>query len=772
MPPYRFYRIIATLFLLVCCCSLLIEDLAAQDDLPDHSNTQDSPNCGDQSSLFATLSSSEATDKVLTFGKTLVHSNTTLEETFYTDPSNLLGGLVLNGHTLEYDRTNDNFLDESQEVSFYRQNVYGVPVIGGGISVIHERRVGGPDGPDGPSGPCDREIFFFRPGIVDDLSPSNPKGFDVSKSEASSLLSIPESDIESITNSYRKTSGDDCFYRLIADVKYTDEENEDPSRIAGIDIQNQTLVYENSIHFHKNAPTESFGNVNLDDRDFTINIGGGITSGSTTLSTSDGGVFTYDFGAIPIEDVLDPGPAAYNAGLIPTSPLDDNWDATHAALSAYQTHWLVDNATEIYSGLGINFGRVNAGANTTGQNAFALGQSTIAESWIVFGTTASGNTLAQMDVVAHELGHCVINELFGTNGQLGPRTLHEGISDMFGTYVEMLFEGGADWIMGDNDPDISGLVDRDLENPLDNCFTDVENFAGQHARSRPLGHWFFLVSEEGAGDIPMEDVLQIVMLALTIAPENADYEQFMEATLDAARMTYGVCSNQFLTLSNAWNQICVPTDFPVSTETFCDFAITGPSSFCEESPNQSFCISGGVNTSTGGVATPHFRYYILGRQNTEYSSSCGMQGNSQEDCSCLSLTSIPNFPYYPQKIKIVVKSVTQGYDLDLSKTVTIYDCDGDDPTCEEYYNTSGRASQPEMPVVYGVTAKDVLESRNLQEKLQGQVHLYNISGQLMFKGSHEDLKLEVGRFNSGIYFMTSFGESGSSVESYKLFLND
>ena len=203
-------------------------------------NGQDYVVCGDQSSLFATLRQGESTDPIQNFGKTLIYPNETLNATFYDDPSNLLGDLVDNGHALEYVRTKTDAFDEKKAFSTYEQTVQGVRVIGGGVNVVHERQVGTPDG---PSGPCDGHIFFYRAGIVDDLSPSNPNEYSLSKSTAATILNVSESDIESVEKSYRKPLNDGCTYRLVADIQYTDTTKNEPLRAAVIDLQSNLVVW-------------------------------------------------------------------------------------------------------------------------------------------------------------------------------------------------------------------------------------------------------------------------------------------------------------------------------------------------------------------------------------------------------------------------------------------------------------------------------------------------------------------------------------------------
>jgi hypothetical protein len=54
--------------------------------------------------------------------------------------------------------------------------------------------------------------------------------------------------------------------------------------------------------------------------------------------------------------------------------------------------------------------------------------------------------------------------------QIEGASLHEGLSDIFGTYLEsLLHPDGLNWVIGNHMP----LVIRDLENTPRSCFADI-----------------------------------------------------------------------------------------------------------------------------------------------------------------------------------------------------------------------------------------------------------------------------------------------------------
>ncbi len=691
-------------------------------------------NCGDNKSGFRTF-----------------HPTNSLVESINESPSSLLGDLEDDNYTLEFSRVTESSSHEDRLFTFYQQYYKNVKIAGGGVTVVHERANWGPDGPE-PYDPCDN-IISFRPYMVGGINVSDPEGLKLTNDEILGILDnqsvIEDSFIEFIDLS------DGCELSLIQKVNYRLNGN---SKLAIIKLDDDSIIYDANDILHKNAPTVTMGDQDLDDTD---------DGGTTSLASSDGRVFTYDFNQLISS--TDFWAEDFAPNLIPFSPSAVLWDASHADLSAYQAHFLVGEAVGFFDDLGIEFQRVHVGTNATGANAGALRDSRPAgDTWITFGTSG-GTTTAVMSVVGHEMGHAVVNQFLPYVGTAA--SLHEGLSDMFGAYMESLLTGNANWVMGSGNGSYVPLVDRNLQHPNTDCFNDVANlvFNSRHDRSVPLGHWFYTLAEEGEGTIPMESILRILIDALSGRPADdfrTDYRDLMEATMDVVLQDFGFCSKEYVAFSNAWNEICIPTGFPVTDqETFCDLVLTGPSNFCEESPYQSFCVQ-------TGLATTRYRFYILGRDNTDFESSCGMNGNSQEvsGCSCLSLTQLPDFPFYPQKIKIVVYNLTHGPEYKVEQTVTIYDCDGDDLTCYEYYNQDNGLIAPESTLPSAMTTA-IHTSDLLEINLGADVvtYLSNPSGQVLYEGKATGVRNFYRYLPAGIYFLTVVNEQTNEVTTQLLY---
>jgi len=174
--------------------------------------------------------------------------------------------------------------------------------------------------------------------------------------------------------------------------------------------------------------------------------------------------------------------------------------------------------------------------------------------------------------------------------------------------------------------------------------------------------------------------------------------------------------------------------------------LTGNTSVCEEDNYINICL-----TSNSGL--DHGRWNIIGRNSTSFKSIRGMQGNSQEGGGCIQIYNIPDMPFYPQTITIKYWNSDIGESI--SRTITIRDCDRDDPTCEEYYSF-------QSPSAIDVRSKELhidAQERNLI--------VFDLMGN-RFDITEEDLKNQRKYTNPQILIFTYWNQNGKLVESKKV----
>ncbi len=423
---------------------------------------------------------------------------------------------------------------------------------------------------------------------------------------------------------------------------------------------------------------------------------------------------------------------------------------------------MTDQVIDLYeSELGIEFTDAHVGWQPLFNNARSNSPgipSTRSEH--LFGIIGGASTV-EYDVIAHELGHTILRE-FISSAQIQGGSLHEAISDMFGTYIESKLTG-LDWVMGDDMP----LVIRDLENTSLNCFTNISGLTSVHSRGEALGHWFFLcVNGDANTNIPPMDIDEVMALVVEALPNlgnNPDYPDLMEVIMDLAESLYGTCSGQFVTILRAWEQICVPTNHRMADPNEPCIVLTGSYSVCEEYNYLNVCIS-----SNFGISTAAGRWTIIGKNSVYFKSVHGMQGNSQQGGSCIQIYEIPDMPYYPQTITI------QYYNSDIGETITrrviIMDCDGDDPTCEEYYGIQGRVLNDGL--VNNFIQDRVAES--LPEKLADnnqplKIIVFDLMGNRL-NISKEQLRIPQG-YRPRIVLLTYWDINGVLIKSEKMLIH-
>jgi hypothetical protein len=644
--------------------------------------------------------------------------------------------------TFEPIKESKSRFDSTKIFRKYQQYYNGLKVIGGGYTTAYI----GPGGLNDPVHPC-MKPYMLIPSILTDVSiNTNPT---VQVSAITSILNIDNIDTAVLLISHNLLN--ECEYKLTWKVNYLDS----IYKTAWIDAHTGMVILTQGANPNHSAPTITYGPQYLDNKTMGM---------ETTLESPDGKIRVYDFCNSICPSGADGGFDSWTTDLIPTTTHPTEW-TTESTPYAYQAFWTSSQVVPLFSEkLNIEFGNVNV-ANCCGPTAIAVTGSTMEHAYIALGIHLSGAALALYDIVAHELGHVLMWEFLNYTN-LGNKTIHEGMADIIGTYIESFIPGnnGVDWVMGDDELDVANWVARNLQNPQYNCYTDVVNLNDQHKRSLPLGHLFYSISQgdqtNGIPSLGMDHTIKILLGTFDLFPPNPniDYPNLMMANLTFILDEFGRCSDEFLALARAWEKICVPTGWThngiVPT---CTFVINGPDFVCEESSLAHFCIS-------GGLPDYHYRWYIIGPKSTEYTSECGMQGNIQEGCTCLKLVQFPKYPYYPQYITIKVYSSTAGPQYTQYAKFMLRDCDFDDPTCEEYYGSSLKGPMEDQQTSLTVPSE-------INSNAYKIVRVYDILGRLI----HEKWTDQFDKFSvqyRGMVVVVYLDENEILMNAEKAFLNN
>jgi hypothetical protein len=428
----------------------------------------------------------------------------------------------------------------------------------------------------------------------------------------------------------------------------------------------------------------------------------------------------------------------------------NSWSSDGASKSLSQGFFVVQTMRPWFEDLGIAFGSINLGLNCLdGFNAWSSSNGDDLYLLAAY-SDYSEKGMGTFDILGHEIAHGYIRKFFERNLSRGHTTLHEGIADMFGIYMESLYQGSVDWIVGD-DTTIGDT--RDDSDPQYKCYTNIINNSIPYLRMGPLVYWFYLLSN---GELGISTTLKIVMDALALGgAANTDYQAFKNNTIIIAEQMFGRCSEEFTAIAAAWDSICLGGT-PV-----CDYKISGPHVICEEDDEFELCIEGGIGDAK-------YNWTIIGPKSTEWVLDGYQIGNSLIDAFCFTVLDLPKYDYYPQYLTIRVDShsPTPGYNDIRYWNIKLIDCNNDDPHCDELTDlkkktdfTSNSFNQVQISIYN--------ENNNGNTRME----LFDLSGKLIYQGFVKKINniVELVDYN-GIAICKIYDNLDCYVNSFKIYI--
>lgn len=665
-------------------------------------------------------------------GRIILNSETSASLDF-DDIPDLLGTEV--GSSFNFTSQRVSKLNPSKIYYQYQQYHEGVKVDNGGYTILAAPNFGTQPG-------CDQSgIYGISPAIATGININTTAAISQEEATASvgntTIINTSELSI-----AWGLT--EENTYHLTYKIDFWEDNT---SYRAWIDAHNGSILKKVDVSMNLEATTFIYGGQNLDDT--TLPNGGG-----TKLETEDGVLSTYNF-----PDNLTPffGPN-YTEDLIPITNNEQLWDDPAIRIAVWQGHFCATNIIPVFNELidGVDeFTKVKLGISTSSnrhsQGAAVATDAHMDNAMVGIGNTENGIHLALHDVIAHELAHIFLSNYLSTE-EIGPLSLHEGIADMFATYIESVIQndenidlgsipGGLDWVMGDDRP---GAEARDLENPEFSTWEEVMNLTEEHDRGEVIGHWFYLISQgSGPGfQVPIpplgiERAMNIVLEALLVLNNTqADYPDFMEVVEMAVDLNWDPCSMETTSVRRAFKRIGLG-----NSET-CAFVNVKPR-YCESDATMQLCIE-------EGFSGDQYRWYfplewtVQGAGNTN-----SVQGN------CLTVVDWPEYSYYPRNFNVRLFNITQN--VNLNYNIRMEDCEGDDPGCNDVESNTPPTSE---------TAEEK-DDKSVNSDTFHLLKVFDINGRKVYEGKNINQGFRIDN-TDGLLIYCYYDSQGKVIETKKM----
>lgn len=184
---------------------------------------------------------------------------------------------------------------------------------------------------------------------------------------------------------------------------------------------------------------------------------------------------------------------------------------------------------------------------------------------------------ADLDVVAHELTHGVIQHSAGLIYQAQSGALNEAFADILGEMAEARTKGRVDWVLGGEE--LNNTVFRSFINPNAHQqpakmseFVHLPNTpegdnGGVHINSGIINHAYYLIAEGLEGAIGLSDAEQIFYRALThYLSKNSQFIDARLAVEKAAIDLFGQDSKHLITVQQGFDAVEITNTAPSTQE--------------------------------------------------------------------------------------------------------------------------------------------------------------------------------------------------------------
>lgn len=541
-------------------------------------------------------------------------------------------------------------------------------------------------------------------------------------------------------------------------------------------------VYKESLQKRcLNAPTADYGEVTLDD---SPNFQGGSL---TLLKTPSNSVRTFDKSGTNEGGLFSSSNTLFSPSLLPTTTETSLWPTTgpdEHEPEVYQAHYVTTNARDALDAFGLQFpttffvaGHPNVEGAGYFTNTYGPNNNTVEEAlyfrWLKDDNGVKLST-ALFDAAGHELTHMHLSGKFGNGGE--PGGIEEAICDIFGEFAEQNCPSGLiDWIPGGQ----NGLKIRDMVNPeIPNYFPEIGEEDDVHDIAGPMNRWFTILVDGGTFQFAGQNFVvsgmninaaaQILLSSINFMTSGSDYFDARAATIVAAELIYGECSDEVEAVATAWYAVGV--GYPAH----CKLIVAGALHYCEEylgtsGGNVDLILVNPISGYTYKWIYP-FDWHAIGESSPQTYIGTHLR--------MYQYGYMPNFPrFYDITLKEYNNNVFQKY---RHITVKIKDCDGDDPThpCASEVdaliangnenNTFDNLESPKTPEHVAIINGKVIVPSFVSIDQEYRYLIYDVSGRKVKDGIlGDDYSLDE-LPSSGIYFLNVYDGQYKLIQLEKI----
>ncbi|GAA4379782.1 hypothetical protein GCM10023186_17550 [Hymenobacter koreensis] len=290
-----------------------------------------------------------------------------------------------------------------------------------------------------------------------------------------------------------------------------------------------------------------------------------------------------------------------------SNPYATNWNWDFTAKACASAHWSLQRAHDYFW----NTYQRNGGANDNRERRIEvdfqplqLGASY--KNWDgkdyfkVSRNPYNNNSMAELDVVAHEFTHSVTEFSAHFQYRYESGALDESFADIFALMTERFITGSLDWVVGAGagyprwfanlgysiDPQAQSYLSTGAGWLYPSSFDRNDDFGWVHINSGVQNRWFYLLATGGTGNfgtvvsgIGPDKAARIAYRSLTTyLTSTATYPDARAGAIQAAQDLYGECSAEAIATIQSWRAVGVGGPAPA----FCAGEIRGSTDFCLE----------------------------------------------------------------------------------------------------------------------------------------------------------------------------------------------